>query len=77
MNSIKYSKDISLEQTLHENEPFFLVRGQDIHAPAIIRLYGNILHANGDKLGALQIEALAQGVRVWQKANPDLVKHPD
>jgi hypothetical protein len=73
----KYPTDINLETTLHPGEPFFLVRGQDVYSPAIISLYGTLLHANGDKLGSLQIEALAEGVRMWQKANPDLVKHPD
>ena len=73
----KYPVTLDLQEKLHPGEPFFLVRAQDIHSPAIIGVYSSMLNANGDKLGSLQVDALRESVTVWQRENKALVKHPD
>ena len=73
---MKYEGINPLEK-LASGEPYFFIRGQDVHAPAAIRAYATLLSADGDKLGALQVEALGEAVNAWQTAHPERVKRPD
>ena len=76
MSHNKY-QDVNPLEKLHPGEPFFFIRAQDIHSPAIIGVYASMLNTNGDKLGSLQVDALRESVTTWQRANQHLVKHPD
>jgi hypothetical protein len=54
------------------DEPVFLLRGQDIFAPALILDWAKQLRlAGGDPEHARKVEDWAQKMIDWQKANPD------
>ena len=54
------------------DEPVFLLRGQDIFAPALILDWAKQLRlAGGDPEHARKVEDWAQEMINWQKANPD------
>lgn len=76
MNAQKY-EGINPIEKLHEGEPFFFIRGQDLFALQAIKAYETLINASGDKLMAMQVAALGENVRVWQSKNQHLVKHPD
>ncbi len=57
-------------------EPVFLLRGQDVLAPEILKSYSHMLrHRYGDEEGAKQLEEHAQKMIAWQKNHK--VKIPD
>jgi hypothetical protein len=72
----KYATTNPLEK-LKPNEPWFFIRGQDIHGPASVRSYASVLSASGDVKGSRECFAIAEAMSAWQKANPDMVKQPD
>lgn len=60
---------------LHPGEPFFLIRGTDPLAPALVAVY----HALGTTAGAdtSGLDELADDVREFQENNPGMVKLAD
>ena len=53
-----------------EHEPVFLLRAQDISAPATVDTWATINDANGGDLNASAVaRAHAQSMREWQKSN--------
>lgn len=64
-------------EKLKKGEPWFFLRAQDIHAPAIVRSYASVLSASGDSKGARECFGIADAMSQWQKEHPDLVKKPD
>ena len=62
---------------LDDGEMFFLIRGHDIHAPAIVRSYASMLACNGDNAGAKEVFAIADAMVKWQHEHPNKVKKPD
>lgn len=67
-------RDVEL---LHPGEPFFLIRGQDRHAPAAVGAYAGLLLGASDEQGANEVLALLGRIAEFQAANPQLVKDPD
>jgi len=63
---------------LHEDEPIFVFRAQDILSVMVLSHYSKLLEdfqQDGDQLTSV-IDA-ANDFRTWQKANPGKVKLPD
>lgn len=60
-----------------EDEPLFLLRGQDLFAPFAIDAYAGRLHELGDVGLANEVGEAASSVRAWQRENPGRVKLPD
>jgi len=58
-------------QKLHDGEPYFFIRAQDVFSPAAIQAYATI---SGDHRDLHPV--IDEFVR-WQKENPDKVKTPD
>lgn len=67
---ITYDGSNPLEK-LHEGEPYFLIRAQDVFSPAAIQAYATI--SRNQKALHPVIEAFV----AWQKENKDKVKKPD
>lgn len=64
---------------LHDAEPWFLIRGQDLMAVPAIEDYAHQLEAStgfGNPMVA-EIRQIAFEIQVWQDQNPDKVKMPD
>ena len=57
------------------DEPVFLLRAQDVHAPSTLRFYAKLLEEAGDKGMAEELRNHARQMVVWQKSvrvhNPD------
>jgi hypothetical protein len=70
MSAFKYDGTNPLEK-LHEGEPYFLIRAQDVYAPAAVQSYASISERHKE------IHPIVQEFLNWQKANPDKVKKPD
>ncbi len=71
-----YNKRIvDLEGKIPEDEPVFLLRAQDKHAPDTLRFYANLLKADGNIEMAEELLAHARSMIVWQKSVK--VKSPD
>lgn len=75
---------------LHDGEPWFLIRGQDVLAPEAVESYIELLRREGetrsayaaDKSGTLkrsaeELEGFVEQIRHWQSKNRDKVKLPD
>lgn len=60
-----------------EDEPLFLLRGQDLYAPVAIRAYAEHLLEQGDVGMAGEVDEQLQRVRSWQRANRGRVGLPD
>jgi hypothetical protein len=58
-----------------QDEPVFLLRAQDVHAPATLRYYAKLLEEAGDIEMAEELRNHARQMVVWQKSvrvhNPD------
>jgi hypothetical protein len=58
-----------------QDEPVFLLRAQDVHAPATLRYYATLLEEAGDIEMAEELKVHARSMLVWQKSvrvhNPD------
>lgn len=51
-----------------EDEPVFLLRAQDIHAPSTLRYYAKLLEESGDNEMAEELRTHARQMIVWQKS---------
>jgi tRNA G46 methylase TrmB len=63
--------------TLKPDEPWFLLRGQDVLTPPTMEEYAVSLEEIGKLEMAADVRDHAQAVRAWQRANPQYVKQPD
>jgi hypothetical protein len=58
-----------------QDEPVFLLRAQDIHAPSTLRFYAKLLEEAGNIDMAQELRDHARQMIVWQKSvrvhNPD------
>lgn len=66
---------IDTEKKIPENEPAFLLRAQDVHAPATLRFYADLLEKAGNPEMAQELRLHARQMVVWQKSV--YVKNPD
>jgi hypothetical protein len=66
---------IDKEGQIPEDEPVFLLRGQDVHAPATLRFYAKLLEDSGNTKMAEELRRHARHMVVWQKSVR--VKEPD
>jgi hypothetical protein len=77
----------ALTTRLHDGEPVFYIRAQDVFGPSAVAAYAVLIEsATGitqdvtrDHLhqAALDCAEIANRMRDWQRANPDKVKIPD
>lgn len=51
-----------------EDEPVFLLRAQDIHAPATLRFYARLLEEAGNNEMAEELKVHARQMIIWQKS---------
>lgn len=58
-----------------DDEPVFLLRGQDKHAPDTLRFYARLLEEDGNTAMADELRAHARSMLIWQKSYK--VKAPD
>jgi hypothetical protein len=58
-----------------DDEPVFLLRGQDVHAPSTLRFYAKLLEETGNTEMAEELRNHARQMIVWQKSVR--VKQPD
>ena len=76
LNDPKVALEFGVENPVGEDEPVFLIRGTDMFAPMVIREWGKIAVAHGQKDIGLRAKAWADHVEAWQHANgkklPDL-----
>lgn len=57
----------SKENKIPQDEPVFLIRGQDILGPMMLRNYASTLEAMGGSLAIVsEIRAQAQNMETWQ-----------
>jgi hypothetical protein len=89
-NRGKYEGVNPLER-LRENEPYFLVRGQDLLSPATVVHYSELLQGEADKAylkgdirlweslsdQAAQVAGFSRQFIEWQQEHPEFVKLPD
>lgn len=66
---------IDVDGKIPDDEPVFLLRAQDIHAPATLRYYANLLEEAGNIEMANELRVHARQMVVWQKSVK--VKDPD
>jgi hypothetical protein len=72
---MKYENTNPLEK-LHEGEPYFFLRSQDLHAPYAVREYAEAVGVL-DLKGKAECLAFANRMEKWQQENPDKTKLPD
>jgi hypothetical protein len=74
----KYGKVLTERGDIAEDEPLFIIRGQDAAAVPAIRAYAlKASYAGASDEFVQQVEQQAEAISQWQKANPDRVKVPD
>lgn len=86
----KYGRITSELREFPSEEPYFLIRGKDVLAPAAVESYANLLRAaaagaveapsgHQDELISMaqDVSNLAAEIIAWQAANPDRVQLPD
>lgn len=75
---LKTKHDEPCLQKAADDEPIWVLRGQDATAPFVIRAWARHAEANGVN-GAKVETALndAADMEAWQQAHPDRVKLPD
>jgi hypothetical protein len=66
---------VDTEGKIPADEPVFLLRGQDKHAPDTLRFYAKLLKEDGNDAMAEELLAHARNMLVWQKSVK--VKQPD
>ena len=73
VNSTKYGRVTSSEKAISEDEPVFLLRGQDEFAAATVIFYTNLLLENGYREDYISpILEQAEQMRRWPvKKRPD------
>lgn len=67
----------ALMSKLHPGEPFFIVRGQDVHSVAALEAYHDSLIESDRADYAKEIWQIIRGWEEWQKKNSEKVKEPD
>ena len=50
------------------DEPVFLLRAQDVHAPSTLRFYAKLLEENGNVDMADELRQHARQMVIWQKS---------
>jgi len=50
------------------DEPVFLLRGQDIHAPDTLRFYARLLEESGNNAMVEELRNHARKMLIWQKS---------
>lgn len=73
----KYASLADLASKLHPDEPWFVVRAQDVIAPQAVAAYAGYLRTIGLDEQADQVEGLGIKFLRWQAENRALVKRPD
>ena len=74
----KYGHITAEHKQFHPDEPLFLLRATDRHAPETIRMYADLCEDKG--CTPEHVDAAyrhAERMENWQAANSDLVKTPD
>lgn len=71
----KYENTNPLEK-LHEGEPYFFLRAQDIRAPYAVHEYAKAVAVMDPKAGE-ELHEFALRMELWQDENPDKVKQPE
>jgi hypothetical protein len=66
---------IDKEGKIPADEPAFLLRAQDVHAPATLRYYAGLLEEAGNTNMAAELRQHARNMLIWQKSVR--VKAPD
>jgi hypothetical protein len=51
-----------------DDEPVFLLRAQDVHAPSTLRFYAKLLEENGNLDMADELRLHARQMVIWQKS---------
>jgi hypothetical protein len=51
-----------------DDEPVFLLRAQDVHAPSTLRFYAKLLEEDGNKAMADELLLHARQMVIWQKS---------
>lgn len=88
MAETKYGQIVAEFKDIPEDEPLFLLRGQDALAPQAIEAYASLVRATAsgktDATAAQKLhdvadecQNVAAAMQVWQAGNPDRVKLPD
>ena len=78
---MKFTRDdynkriIDKEKKIPADEPAFLLRAQDIHAPDTLRFYANLVAESGNIEMAEELRTHAKAMLLWQKTVK--VKKPD
>ena len=66
---------VDLEGRIPDDEPVFLLRAQDVHAPSTLRHYARLLEESGNAEMAEELRNHARQMLIWQKSvrvhNPD------
>ena len=63
----KYGKITTERGGISEGEPCFILRGQDIFAAHVVRIYAALRRSAGDDNGADQCEGIARVMQKWTK----------
>lgn len=66
MNDPKYGRITTTNKEIPEDEPVFLLRGQDLFAPTAVDLYAAMREQNNEPEVAAEIHAFAERMRQWQ-----------
>lgn len=76
---LKFGEVTTTEKTFHENEPVFIIRGQDPLATQIIHHYRDAAIRKGcDREHIDAVSRAIEEFHKWQNENSDLVKEkPD
>lgn len=51
-----------------DDEPVFLLRAQDVHAPSTLRFYAKLLEEDGNTDMANELRVHARQMVIWQKS---------
>ena len=63
---------------IHPGEPVYVLRAQDLHAPAVIRHWADLAQQRGTPMTKVASARLvAQDMETWASANRTKVKVPD
>ncbi len=66
---------VDKDERIPTDEPVFLLRAQDKHAPSTLRFYAGLLEESGNIEMAEELRQHAKEMLIWQKSKK--VKEPD
>lgn len=66
---------VDKDERIPKDEPVFLLRAQDKHAPSTLRFYARLLAESGNMEMAKELKKHAKDMLIWQKSKK--VKEPD